>query len=73
MKFVIKIYTKDCFIGDAYAKTIKEAKCKASKMCNGYFSVYDTFVIVGGKYDGIIFNRFNTKDPCNRITRGQWR
>lgn len=73
MKFVIKIYLGECFIGDAYAKTIAEAKQKASRLCNNYLSPIDRFVICGGEFNNIAFIRINRVDPANRIYRGTWK
>lgn len=72
MQFVIKVYHDDCFIDDAYAKTLAEAKRKASKMCNNWFGRFDKFVICGGEFDGITFYRENKVTPWNEIKRGTW-
>ena len=72
MKFVIRVYIGEVFIGDAYAKTITEAKQKASRMCNNYCSPIAVFEIRGGEFDGLKYHRFNKVTPWNRIYRGKW-
>lgn len=72
MKFVIRVYKDECFIGDAYVKNITEAKRKASKMCNNYAGKVDKFIICGGEHDGITFYRRNKITPWNEIIRGEW-
>lgn len=73
MKLVIKVYCGELMLGDAYARTISEAKMKASKMCNNYFNPIDRFVICGGKFDGVTFYRNNKLFPSNLVIRGEWK
>ena len=73
MKFVIRVYTGGRFINDAYAKTIAEAKRKASRLCNDFYAPVDRFVICGGKFDGLEYIRINQLFPTNLIIRGEWK
>lgn len=76
MKFAGKVYSRDIFCGDVCANDLPTLKRKASRMCNGYFSAYDTMVLhrINGEENGTVtFARINKLSPNNTVVRGQWR
>ena len=86
-------YHAEIFTGNGYhnkhiatiqADTIPTLKRKASRICNGYFNVYDRMEVIETETRNDIdgntrtieyhwaFRRFNKKAPNNSIIRGTW-
>lgn len=88
MKYRAEIFTGNGYhnkhVASIQANTIPTLKRKASRICNGYFNVYDRMEIVETEIrtdiDGntiiieysYAFRRFNKKTPNNTFIRRAW-
>lgn len=76
MKYAAKVYTDDIFLGVVSGNSLSSIKRAATRKCNRYFRMFDTFVLYrasGKEVADIKFMRVNRKCPNNTIQRGEWR